>query len=116
MMELFRVHTDQSVNIVEMALPEHLDTSEFDRLNTAMLGLLVDDKTRGWVMDFSAVQYVGSAMLGLMVNFRQHVKSRKGKVVLCGLSGKLQEIIRTCCMDKLFPIAKNRADAIKLAL
>jgi anti-anti-sigma factor len=58
---------------------------------------------------------MGSAMLGMMVNFRQHVQANKGKLVLCGVSPRLLEIIRTCCMDRLFPIAKNRPEAMKLA-
>jgi len=97
-----------------MSLPEQLDSSEFDKLNESLLALL-DGKSKAWVIDFSAVDYLGSAMLGLMVNFRQRVQSQKGRLVLCGVSSRLLEIIRTCCMDRLFPIAKTRQDAVKLA-
>jgi len=114
MMDLFQVQTEQSVHVIEMQLPEQLDPSEFDNLNQALLALL-DGKTKGWVLDFSAVDYIGSAMLGLMVNFRHRVQSQQGRLVLCGVSPRLLDIIRTCCMDRLFPIAKTRADAIKMA-
>jgi anti-anti-sigma factor len=114
MTDLFRVQAEQSVHVIEMKLPEQLDPSEFDNLNQSLLALL-DGKTKGWVLDFSAVDYVGSAMLGLMVNFRQRVQSQKGRLVLCGVSSRLLEIIRTCCMDRLFPIAKTREQAVKLA-
>ena len=53
-------------------------------------------------------------MLGLMVNFRQRVQSTKGKLALCSLSPKLLDIFQTCCLDRLFKIAKNRPEAIKL--
>lgn len=117
MADLFRVRKEPkepSVHIVEMLLPEHLDSAEFDRLNEALLGLFDrGDAPKGWVIDFSAVRYIGSAMLGLMVNFRQHVKNHNGKLVLCGVSPRLEEIIRTCCMDRLFPIAKSRQEALR---
>jgi anti-anti-sigma factor len=115
MADLFRVSSEQSVNIVEMSLPEYLDSSEFDRLNESLLGLFDMKAPKGWVFDLSAVEYMGSAMLGMMVNFRQRVQSHKGRLVLCGVSPRLLEIIRTCCMDRLFPIAKSRNEAIKLA-
>jgi anti-anti-sigma factor len=115
MPDLFRVQSDNSVNILEMDLPEYLDSADFDRLNESLLGVLESHKTRSWVIDLSKVNYLGSAMLGMMVNFRQRVNSVKGRLVICGVSPRLLEIIRTCCMDRLFSIAKTRAEAIKLA-
>jgi anti-anti-sigma factor len=115
MAELFQLRTEQSVNIIEMRLPEHIDSTEFDQLNASLSGLLEAKPSKSWIIDFSAVDYLGSAMLGLMVNFRQKVKAAKGKLVLCGVSPRLLEIIRTCCMDRLFPIARSRADAIKMS-
>src|SRR5689334_9876327 len=107
MADLFRVSAEQSVNVLEMSLPEYMDSTEFDRLNEALLGLIDGKRPKSWIIDLSAVDYMGSAMLGMMVNFRQRVHSGKGKLVLCAISPRLLEIIRTCCMDRLFPIAKT---------
>src|SRR4051812_24230317 len=115
MADLFQVSTDQSVNVVEMTLPEYMDSTEFDRLNESLMGLFDGKRPKSWVIDLTAVSYMGSAMLGMMVNFRQRVQSGKGRLVLCGVSPRLLEIIRTCCMDRLFPIAKTRQEAVKLA-
>jgi anti-anti-sigma factor len=114
MADFIQHQTEQSVSIVQMTLPEYLDPAEFDRLNESLLGLFDIKKSKGWVIDLTSVDYMGSAMLGMMVNFRQRVQSVKGRMVLCGVSPRLLEIIRTCCMDRLFPIAKSRAEAIKL--
>jgi anti-anti-sigma factor len=114
-MDLFRVKKEEAVNVLEMALPESLDSADFDELNQSLLGLLGTNEKVGWVIDLSAVQYMGSAMLGLMVNFRQQVKARNSKLALCGISPRLLEVIKTCCMDRLFIISKNRAEAVKAA-
>ena len=114
MADLFQLSSENSVNIVQLKLPEYMDTSEFDRLNESLMGLFDSKPPKGWIIDLTAVQYMGSAMLGMMVNFRQRVNSQKGKLALCGVSPRLLEIIRTCCMDRLFPIAKSRQDAIKM--
>ena len=115
MADFIRVQTESAVNVVEMALPEYMDTSEFDRLNESLMNLFDGKRPKHWILDLSAVSYMGSAMLGLMVNFRQRVLAGKGKMVLCCVSPRLHEIIKTCCMDRLFPIAKSRSDAMKLA-
>ncbi len=112
-MDLFRVKKEQAVNVIEMALPEDLDSSDFDQLNQSLLGLLGTNEKVGWVIDLSAVKYMGSAMLGLMVNFRQQIKARNGKLALCGISPRLLEIIKTCCMDRLFIISRRGECALK---
>ena len=38
-----------------------------------------------------------------------------GRLVLCGMSPRLTEIFRSCCMDRLFTIARSRREAMELA-
>ncbi len=112
-MDFFRVQLSPAANVIELLLPESVDAMEFDRINESMLSALDGRAAERWVVDLSAVNYLGSSMLGLIVNIRQQVKSAGGKLVLCGLSGRLTQIIHTCSMERLFTIAKNRADALK---
>ena len=114
------VHTEGAgaavtVSVVEMRLPQMLDSSEFDELNEAMLALVQGRPSAGWVMDLTHVSYMGSAMLGLMVNLRQRIRGAGGRLVLCNMPPSLMQIFRTCCMERLFTIAKTRAEAIKFA-
>jgi anti-anti-sigma factor len=103
-----------SVNLIELNLPETVDNLEFDRMNESML-LLLDGKTsQPWVLDFTSVSYMGSSMLGLVVNVRQRIKSAGGKLVLCGMSARLVEIFRMCSMERLFTIVKTKNDAVKV--
>lgn len=105
-----------SVRVVELVIPTVLDGSEFDELNEALLGELDAHAGARWVLDLSRVHYLGSAMLGLMVNVRQRVKQSQGALVLCGLSERLMEIFEACCMERLFKITRSRQDAIRSAL
>jgi anti-anti-sigma factor len=106
--------TAQAIQVIDLTLPESLDSEEFDRLNESMLST-VEGKTSGkWVLDLSRVDYMGSSVLGLMINVRQHIKSGGGKLALCGLSQQLTQIFHTCCLEKLFTITKTRDDAIRM--
>jgi anti-anti-sigma factor len=103
----------QSVHVIELTLPQMLDSEEFNHLNTSMLKTLDGKTAANWVVDVSSVDYMGSSVLGLMINIRQQIKSGGGKLMLAGLSPQLRDIFRTCCLETLFNISKTRADAIR---
>jgi anti-anti-sigma factor len=113
--ELYRLTRAGSVNLIELFLPVGLDIDEFDRLNEAVLAMIASEPGGSWVMDLSKLDYMGSASLGLMVNIRQRVKEGKGRLVLCGLSPRLLQIFKTCCMERLFKIVRSRDEAISYA-
>ena len=100
------------VNVVVLRLPEVMDSHEFDRLNDEMLSAVAAAPGGRWVLDLSNLNYMGSSSLGLMVNVRQKIKQVGGQLILCSISPPLMKIIRTCCLDRLFYITRNRDDAV----
>ena len=112
MADFFKVSDAVTVRVVELELPETLDVDEFDKLNNTLLDQFREKDGR-WILDLTKVGYVGSAVLGLMVNIRQHVKTAGGKLVICGMSPRLSEIFKACSMERLFVIVKSRAEAVK---
>lgn len=111
--DFVKVTTVQSIDVIDLWLPEQLDSEEFDRLNETLMRTL-DGKISGrWLLDLAAVNYMGSSVLGLMINIRQHIKAGGGKLALSGLTPRMAQIFRTCCLEKLFVIARNREEGIK---
>ena len=111
--EFVQVTTVNSINVIDLWLPEQLDSGEFDRLNESLLKVL-DGKINGrWLLDLSAVDYMGSSVLGMLINMRQHIKTGGGKLALSGLTPRMAQIFRTCCLEKLFVIARTRDDAVR---
>ena len=113
--DLYRLTEDGSVKVLELVLPTSIDSSEFDRLNESVLDVMGREPGAGWVLDLSRVAYMGSAVLGLMVNIRQVVMKAQGKIVLCGMNERLMRIFETCCMERLFRIVAGRPEAIRIA-
>ena len=111
---LFMVVQEGTVNILELRIPAHLDSGEFDRLNDAVLGALAARADGRWVLDLTSLTYAGSSLLGLMVNARQRVLEAGGRLALCGLSPRLMRIFTTCCLERLFDIRTTRAEAIRV--
>jgi anti-anti-sigma factor len=106
----------QPVRVVELALPLSIDSNDFDRLNESLLRTLGEHPSGRWVLDLTDVAYMGSAVLGLMVNARQVIKTGGGKLVLCHMSDRLMQIFQTSCLERLFVIARSRGDAVKMAM
>lgn len=111
--EWLRLGQEKSVNFIELRLPQSLDDADFDRLMKEALAAVTADAGGQWVLDLTALDYAGSALLGLMVNIRQKVRAEGGQLVLCGVSSRLLQILQTCSLERLFKISKSRADAIR---
>lgn len=115
MAELFQVQQIGAVRVIELWLPEHLDSDEFGRLNESLIEAAGGGPERPLVLDLSRLAYAGSSVLGLLVNVRQKVKETGGRLVLCGLSDRLLQIFRTCSLERLFVIRRSRQEAVERA-
>ena len=111
----YKLSQEQGVHVMELTLPIVVDPAEFDKLNEAIGDATESAGGERWVLDLRQVEYVGSALLGLLVNLRQRIKSAGGRLVLCGLSDQVTKALQTCSLHSLFSITSNRADAVKSA-
>jgi anti-anti-sigma factor len=108
----FAVSSDGKVQVLALLVPPHLDGTDVDKLHEAVLNAISTKAGERWVIDLSATAFMGSSMLGLMVNLRQRIRGSGGKVVLCGLNPKLLQVFRTCSLERLFSIRAARAEAV----
>jgi anti-anti-sigma factor len=111
---MFRIEDEGATRVLALTLPAVIDSDEFDRLNESITSAVGAQAHAQWVLDLTDVVYMGSSVLGLMVNVRQTIKSAGGKLVLCGMSERLTRVFHACCMERLFTITRTRADAMKM--
>jgi len=64
------------------------------------------------LVDFQAVEFMSSAMLGKIVQLHKRCKADKIKLKLCGISANPLEVFRITRLDKLFEIHKDAAAAL----
>ena len=103
-----------AVQILELNVPRNVDMYEFDRVNEEVARVTADDTAGRWVLDMSSTDYIGSAILGVLVNVRQRIRGGGGHLAVCCLSGALVHAMRTCSLYNLFTIAETRAEAVRL--
>lgn len=109
----YHIISQGELHTLELSLPRVLDAVEFDRLNESLAKMNPHGLAQRWIVDLTGVEYIGSAMLGLLVNLRQRIKSAGGRLVICGMSDSLLKAMRTCSLHSLFTISSNRVEAEK---
>ena len=102
------------VQVLELTVPRNVDMYEFDRVNEEIARVTADDPAGRWILDMSGSDYIGSAILGVLVNVRQRIRGGGGHLAVCCLSGALVHAMRTCSLYNLFTVAETRADAMRL--
>jgi anti-anti-sigma factor len=112
--QFFRVIPADGACIIELSLPDMMDGMQFDQLTDELLAELDVARAPAWVLDMSQVAYIGSALLGLMVNVRQRIKNARGELVLCRMSPRLAEVLAVSSLERLFRVAKTREEALRM--
>ena len=100
-------------NVVTLRLPHPMDDLRLELLTDQLASAMAGKLDRLWVLDLTPVTYLGSSMLGFLVNLRHQIKAGQGRLVLCGMSPVLMDLFRNCSMERLFVIAKDRAAALR---
>jgi anti-anti-sigma factor len=113
--ERFEISQEQAVNVLSLSLPDNMDTMEIDSVIDGVLSKLDGKAQSSWITDLSNVAYMGSSMLGLMVNIRQRITQAGGRLILCNMKPQLQKSFEACCLERLFNIAKTRDEALAMA-
>jgi len=64
------------------------------------------------VINLAEVSYMDSSGIGTLVEVLRKVKSYRGKLVLCGLSERVQSVFEITKLDQFFTIVKTEEEAL----
>ena len=70
----------------------------------AALGAMIEQKPERLVVDLSAVDYIDSSGLAVLIEGMQNVEAYGGKFVLAGLQDKVRPIFEMARLDQVFII------------
>jgi anti-anti-sigma factor len=72
--------------------------------------------TRKVVLDLENVNFLDSSGLSWLVSCHKRFQQQGGRMVLCGMSQRIQQILQFCRMDRLFAVAEDQTAARTLLL
>jgi anti-anti-sigma factor len=93
----------------------NLAESDYEQIEEGakdVLALLNNGQVKNVVMDFTHTNYYGSTALGFFLKLWKRVKSQNGKMAFCNVSEHEREILQLTHLDTLWPICKNRSEAL----
>ena len=64
------------------------------------------------LLDFSNVDHLSSAALGMLINVNQKIKAASGELRLTNIKAQIYEVFVITKLNKLFRILPNREEAL----
>ena len=103
----------QGVKVVTMHLASLQEGPQLDAIAKALYALVDEQAHRQIILDFRAVTFMASKMLGILISLHQKAQAIDGKVVLCGIREKLMEVFKVMALDKMLDIVADETAAMK---
>ena len=79
-----------------------------DRLRS----LMEEHLTYRLLLELGEIERLSSKLIGELLSLDQWIRARQGVMRLCGLSPHKAEVLRHCRLDGLFPIYRDRLEAV----
>ncbi len=89
-----------------------LDDTMLDEIRTELAQLLGKASGPDVLLDFSQVEFMSSAMLGLLGQLHRKISSGQGRLKMCGIRPEIFQVFKLTNLDKLFSIHKDAPTAL----
>jgi anti-sigma B factor antagonist len=110
-----RVRQEGALTRVEFTERSIIDEVVIQRIGQEVLHAVETQAVPKLLMDFSGVQHLSSAALGVLITVNGKVKTKGGKMALCQIAKPIFEVFRITKLDKLFQV-HDSADAASKSL
>jgi len=87
--------------------------SEIEQIGTDLLAQLRELKSQAMIVDLSALSYMGSAMVALIVRLWKSVKEDDGRMVVVNRDPNVLEVLKLASLDKVWTIEETKDGAVK---
>jgi anti-sigma B factor antagonist len=81
-------------------------------LQESMVSVIDECEGIHLVLDFCNVEFLSSAVLGLLIRVSKRVHESNGKIRLCSINPKIYEVFRITQLTKVFDIHRDIDDAL----
>ena len=106
------VTRQKDIKIVEFTNSRILDEANIADIGGTLTSLIEEVEHPKLVLDFSTVDHLSSAALGMLINANNKVKERNGQLRLTSIKPQIMEVFVITKLNKLFKIFPGRAEAL----
>jgi len=102
----------KDIKIVEFTNSRILDEANIADIGTTLTSLIDEVEHPKLLLDFTTVDHLSSAALGMLINANNKVKERNGQLRLTNIKPQIMEVFVITKLNKLFKILPSRAEAL----
>jgi len=100
--------------VVEFQIPSLMDMHIVESIQQRLTALVDQMDKRILILDFTRVDYLSSQAIGIVISLHRKLGALPGsKFLLCGINGKLAELLRLTRLDKVLTIKPTQKEAVK---
>lgn len=107
------VNEQKGIYVCEFTTSRILDESNIKEIGDT-LGRLIDGREYPKILlDFTNVDHLSSAALGMLINANNRLRLRNGQLRLCKIRPQILEVFAITKLNKLFRILTTREEAFE---
>ena len=101
--------------VVEFRTASLMDPVHLEDISQQLYHLVDAQDQRRIILDFERVQYLSSQAIGIVLNMNKKLLALKNsKMILCGVTGRLMDLIKITRLDKILTIKPTQKEALKV--
>ena len=97
------------IHIVLFKDKKILDDTVLDEIKTEVNRLMGNAAGPDMLLDFTNVEFMSSAMLGLLGQLHRKISAGQGRLKMCGIRPEIFQVFKLTNLDKLFKIYPDTA-------
>lgn len=102
------------VTIVNFEEARLLEVHVIDQIAEQLFKLVDQMDRKKLVLDFSKVQFLASAAVGMLMNLHKKSLAIKGQLVLCGMKKEIMKVFEIMQLTKVLKFAPDEKEALKI--
>ncbi|PQO28348.1 STAS domain-containing protein [Blastopirellula marina] len=108
-----KVRDAKDVVVAEFIQSSILDETAIDRVGKEFEQLVLEAATaKKLLLNFQAIEYMSSAMIGKLILLNKNCKQAKIKFKVCNVSGNILEVFQIMKIGKVIEIHKDEKSAL----
>lgn len=102
-----------AIRVVEFTSNKIIDEGNIAEIRTSLHALIDERETPQLLIDFSNVDHLSSAALGVLIDVNKRIREKNGKLRLASIKPQIYDVFVITKLNKLFKIHANRQEAIE---
>lgn len=97
----------ENATIVTFVDEKILEEMDIHSLQVSIMSVIEEGGRINLILDFCNVQFLSSAVLGLLMRISKKVYEQEGQLRLCNISPRIYEIFKITRLNKIFDIYED---------